>query len=114
RVGTHYGTETKSIPFETTKKKTDSLPEGTTKVKTEGEKGSRVIAYTAEYKDGEEVSRTVQTEIVVSEPVEKVVLVGTGTPEPEPEPEPAAGSSGSEEEAAAPSGDYSGASPKAI
>src|SRR5699024_3929801 len=125
RVGTHYGTETKSIPFETTKKKTDSLPEGTTKVETEGKKGSRVIAYTAEFNDGEEVSRTVQTKIVVSEPVDKVVLVGTGT---EPDPEPATGgssaeeessssgqeASSSEEEGAAPSGDYSGASPKAI
>lgn len=111
RVGTHYGTESESIPFETIKKETDLLPEGTTEVKTEGEKGSRVIAYTAEYQSGEEVSRTVQTEIVVSEPVDKVVLVGTGD---ESTPVTTSSGSSSDSEPAAPSGDYSGTSPKAI
>lgn len=113
RVGTHYGTETKSIPFETVKKKTDSLLEGTTKVETEGEEGSRVIAYTAQYRNGEEVSRTVQTKIVVSEPVDKVVLVGTGT-EPEPAAETGGDTAAGGSEPAAPSQSYSGASPKAI
>lgn len=114
RVGTHYGTETESMPFETTKKKTDALPEGTTEVDTEGEKGSRVIAYTAEYRDGEEVSRTVQTEIVVSEAVDEVVLVGTGTqPESEPATETSDDSS-SESAPEAPAPEQSGSSPKTI
>ena len=122
RVGTQYGTETETLEYETVREETSSLPRGTEEVETEGQEGSRVIAYTAEYRDGEEVSREVQAEITVSEPVDEVILVGTAPP-----PSTSSGSSSSsgssessgssgssDDDSSAPSRDYSGTDPRSI
>ncbi|WP_147916236.1 G5 domain-containing protein [Ruania zhangjianzhongii] len=119
RVGTQYGTETETLEYETVRQETSSLPRGTEEVETEGQEGSRVIAYTAEYRDGEEVSREVQAEIMVSEPVDEVVLVGTAPPStPSSDSSNSSESSGSSDssdsESSAPSGDYSGTDPRSI
>ena len=116
RVGTQYGTETETLDYETVREETSSLPRGTEEVETEGQEGSRVIAYTAEYRDGEEVSREIQAEIMVSEPVDEVILVGTAPPATTSSG--SSGSSGSSDssdsEPSAPSGDYSGSDPRSI
>lgn len=127
RVGTQYGTETETLEHDTVRRETSSLTRGTERVETEGQDGSRVIAYTAEYRDGEEVSREVQAEILVSEPVDEVVLVGTAPP-PSQSSSNSSGSSGSSSSSSssgsssssddssdsAPSGDYSGTDPRSI
>ncbi len=118
RVGTQYGTETETIEYETVRQETSALPRGTERVETEGQDGTRVIAYTAEYRNGEEVSREVQAEIMVSEPVDEVVLVGTAPPaRTSSGGSSSSGSSGSGSASSSsdvPSGSYSGTSPRAI
>lgn len=122
RVGTQYGTETETLEYETERQETSSLPRGTEEVETEGQEGSRVIAYTAEYRDGEEISREVQAEIMVSEPVDEVILVGTAPPASTSSESSGSSSSSdssdssgsSDEDTSAPSGDYSGSDPRAI
>ncbi|UFU07396.1 G5 domain-containing protein [Ruania halotolerans] len=118
RVGTQHGTETEAIPFETIERETSSLERGETRTETEGVDGTRVIAYTAVYEGGDEVSRTTQAEILVSEPVDEVILIGTADPASEPAPA-TSGSSGSSNSSSssddsAPSGSYSGSDPRGI
>src|SRR5699024_2539924 len=126
-------TGTQAREYDPVRRETSSLTRGTERVETEGQDGSRVIAYTAEYRDGEEVSREVQAEILVSEPVDEVVLVGTAPP-PSQSSSNSSGSSGSSSSSSssdsssssnsssssddssdsASSGDYSGTDPRSI
>ncbi|CAM3422982.1 G5 domain-containing protein [Occultella aeris] len=110
RVGTQYGAETEAIPFETVERETSALPAGTTRVDTEGVEGSQVTAFTATYENGVEVSRTNSAVILVSEPVDEVVLIGTGATTTAAAPE----DSGSSSSSTAPSGSYSGSDPRGI
>ena len=60
------------------KKETDSLPKGETKVETAGVDGLVRTTYEVTTQDGKEVSRTPVAQVVVTQKVDEVVLVGTG------------------------------------
>lgn len=122
RVGTVYGADTEEIPYETEERRTNDLPQGETEVETEGVPGARVTSYAATYEDGAEVSRSVQAEILASEPVTEVVLVGTAQPQPTTSSSGSSDSgssdSGSSDSSSsgseAPTDDYSGSDPRGI
>jgi len=127
RVGTVYGADTEEIPYETEERRTDDLPQGETEVETEGVPGARVTSYAATYEDGTEVSRSVQAEILASEPVTEVVLVGTAQPQATTSSSGSSGSGGSAESGSsdsgssdsssssdAPTGSYEGSDPRGI
>ena len=62
----------------TVKKETDSLPKGETKVETAGVDGLVRTTYEVTTQDGKEISRTPVAQVVVTQKVDEVVLVGTG------------------------------------
>ena len=76
------------IPFETTYCYDASLAEGEEKVLTAGVNGQAQRTATVVYLNGEEVSRTVLSETVISQPVNAVVAVGTYVEQAAPETEP--------------------------
>ena len=71
-------TEQVEIPFETvTKDVSQSGTETTDKVLQEGENGLKEIKYKVRYEDDVEVNRTVISETVIKEPVEKIIQIST-------------------------------------
>ena len=72
-------TETEEVAFETITKYDTNMAVGTEVVETEGQTGTKEISYTVTYNNGEEVSRTVASEVVTKTPVNKVVVVGAQT-----------------------------------
>lgn len=69
-------TEQVAIPFETiTKDSSSDLDETTNKVITEGKDGLKEITYRAKYKNDIEIERTIISETILQEPVNKVVQV---------------------------------------
>ncbi|AOZ72978.1 hypothetical protein BK816_06480 [Boudabousia tangfeifanii] len=83
QVRTEERTETKPVDFETKEEKDDSLLRGTTKVAQEGKPGERTITIAETKVDGQVTeSKEVKNE-VTTQPVAKVVKVGTKVP-PEP------------------------------
>lgn len=70
-------TKTKSIPYETTKQNTSSLNSGTTKVSVTGANGVKTITYKVTYTDSIETAREKTSEKIITQPVTKVILVGT-------------------------------------
>lgn len=77
RVAAADGTETVTAAYPTQEVPDPTLPEGTRVVSKHGKVGTKVVTYSAGAIGGLEVSRTVLTEVVVSEPVAEVVRVGT-------------------------------------
>ena len=73
------------------RRETDDLEEGQTRVEVEGRDGLRVDTFSVETVDGEEVDRELLDREIVTEPRDRVVLVGTRTPPP-PEPTTPSGS----------------------
>ena len=69
--------ETEAVAYSTKEDKTDSLYEGETKVKTEGVEGERTIVYRNKMVNGKVVETEEISNEVTTEPVDKVVLVGT-------------------------------------
>ena len=71
-------TEQVEIPFETvTKDVSQSGTDTTDKVLQEGENGLKEIKYKVRYEDEVEVSRTVISETIVKEPVDKIIQIST-------------------------------------
>ena len=66
-----------SIPYSTTKVKTDTRPMGYYEVTTEGKKGINRKSVVVESINGEEKSRTEVAAQVISEPVNRVITIGT-------------------------------------
>lgn len=64
------------------REETDDLDQGTTRVEDAGRDGLRHDTYRIELVDGEEVDRELVGREVVTEPRDRVVLVGTRQPEP--------------------------------
>lgn len=77
------------IPYETTYCYDPALAEGEEKVLTPGVDGQLLCTANVVYLDGEEISRTLLSEDVVSQPVNAVVAVGTYIEQAAPEKEPA-------------------------
>jgi uncharacterized protein YabE (DUF348 family) len=92
RVAVESETVTEEIPFDTVEKKTDSLYRGERKVQTEGTAGTREKVVRRTVVDGELITERVVSETVVTEPVDKVVLVGTKS-RPSSSPSPSSGGS---------------------
>lgn len=65
------------IPYSEKVVRTEELYEGESAVRQEGVNGSKEITYRLTYQDGELISCQQVSETVVSEPVEKVTVVGT-------------------------------------
>jgi resuscitation-promoting factor RpfB len=82
------------LEHEEVREETDDLDEGDTQVEQEGRDGLREDTYRIEIVDGEETDRELIDREVVTEPRDRVVLVGTRTPPP-PEPETPSTPSGS-------------------
>src|SRR5699024_9668781 len=66
-----------SVPFKTLKEDDPTLLKGETKVKREGVAGKKIVTYTVYYENGKEVTREIQSEEIVSQPVDEIILVGT-------------------------------------
>ncbi|HLS03228.1 MAG TPA: ubiquitin-like domain-containing protein [Actinomycetales bacterium] len=88
RHTTSSGTETTTLPFKTVEVENDSLYKGTKRTVTHGKAGSRVVTYQSIMVDGKEVDREVLTEVVVSEPVDEVIHIGTKPVPKAPEVKP--------------------------
>lgn len=76
-VTTKTETKTEKIDFKTTERKTKSLDKGETQVETEGKEGERTSTYLVTSYDGKEHDRRLISKEVTTDPVDKVVLVGT-------------------------------------
>jgi uncharacterized protein YabE (DUF348 family) len=80
-----------TLPFDEQVEETDDLYEGEQEVVREGREGLRRDTYRIRLVDGERVSRDLVEREVVTEPVDRVVHVGTAArPAPEPPPPPPA------------------------
>jgi len=77
RARTVAGTVTETISFATREVKDPSRAKGTRVVQQAGRLGIREVTYTATVVGGEEVDRQVLASVIVQEPVDQVVLVGT-------------------------------------
>lgn len=66
-----------SVPFKTVYRNSASYYDGITYVFQEGQTGLRSVVASASYVNGEEVERVVLSAETITEPVEKIVLVGT-------------------------------------
>ncbi len=66
-----------SIPYDTVRAEEPNLVEGRTRLGVRGTNGVKNVTYTVGYLDGEEVSRQVLAEEIVTAPVSEVILVGT-------------------------------------
>ena len=64
------------IPFETITKDASNSGENTrNKVIRQGENGIKQVTYKIKYKDGQEIEKTILSEIVIKEPIDKIVQV---------------------------------------
>jgi resuscitation-promoting factor RpfB len=70
------------LPHEEIRRDTDELERGTTEVAQEGRDGLRVDRYRVRSVDGAPVGREVLSREIVTEPQDRVVLVGTAEPPP--------------------------------
>ena len=77
RVSTKDKKVTESVPFGTTKKKTDSLYTDQTKVERAGVRGERVVTVRTTVVDGKVVSTKEIASTVTKAPVTRILLVGT-------------------------------------
>jgi uncharacterized protein YabE (DUF348 family) len=82
-VVTKIGVRTKkareSIPAPVQEQKDDSMMSGESETVREGRDGARDVTYRLHFRNGEVVKRTVVTQRVISQPVARVVRIGTKT-----------------------------------
>ncbi len=83
-VVTKIGVRTKRVPREVipaavTEQKDDSMMKGDSKTIREGSNGARDVTYTVRFRNGEVVKRTVVKQKTITQPVAKVVKIGTKT-----------------------------------
>ena len=76
-------TYTTTIPYETGYRADPSLPAGTPAVLIRGQEGQALCTACVVYVDGQETSRTVLQQTVVTQPVNAVVAVGTAGQQPD-------------------------------
>ena len=77
-ISTKLETEYDEIAFTSLVKEDATIANGTEIVKQAGESGKAEVTYQAKLVDGKEVSRTEIDRVVVSEPVEEILIRGTG------------------------------------
>ncbi len=84
RNGGQTITEETEIPFAETTVKDYNMTPGAREVRQLGELGTKVTTYEVMYVDGKEVSRTLKSEVVTKQPVERIVAVGASQIERHP------------------------------
>jgi uncharacterized protein YabE (DUF348 family) len=77
RVVQHAMTTNRSIPFATEHKNDSALTTGTTKIAAAGRKGMRATTWSMVYVDGKLVGQAKMNSVVVRQPTDQVVKVGT-------------------------------------
>ncbi|MDQ2623722.1 MAG: G5 domain-containing protein [Actinomycetota bacterium] len=77
RATTVAGTVTQTMKFGEREVEDSSRAKGTRVVQQQGRVGEREVTYTATVVDGVEVERTVLASVIVTEPQDRVILVGT-------------------------------------
>ncbi len=65
------------LPFETTEETSEDLYEGESRIRVLGQEGERQVIAEVKKENGREISRTIISEEVISEPVGQVVVLGT-------------------------------------
>lgn len=78
RVASDQLEELAEIPFQKLIREDDSLPLGERRLLTPGINGTKKLVYQIQYDDGRESRREKLQEIILTEPVDQVTLVGTG------------------------------------
>ena len=76
-VETKPETKTEAIPFKTINEPDSSLEKGKSTVKQEGKNGVAQVTYEVTYTDGKETGRKEISRTTTTEPINKIVLVGT-------------------------------------
>lgn len=74
---TRRETVQEEIPFETERRENADLTSGTEQVIQEGQTGTKEFTYDVTYENGEEVGRELVSEEVVTEPIIRIIEVGT-------------------------------------
>jgi hypothetical protein len=69
-------TETQTIPYQTTTQNDPTLPSGQTTIQTQGTAGTRTLTYSVGYKDGQEASRQLLSNVITMPPVNEVIAIG--------------------------------------
>lgn len=64
-----------TIPYETVTKNTTGTTDGTNKVLQQGKDGLKEVTYKVKYQNDVEIEKTVISEVVITEPVDKIVQV---------------------------------------
>jgi uncharacterized protein YabE (DUF348 family) len=77
RIVQHTVTTNRALPFGTTHKDDSSLESGTTKIASAGHKGLRATTWSMVYVDGKLVGQAKMKTVIVRQPTDKVVKVGT-------------------------------------
>ncbi len=77
RVRVENLSEFADIPYDVVEQTDKNLNEGETRVAQAGEDGRTESVYRILYEDGKPVSRTFLTERVVSDPIDRIVMIGT-------------------------------------
>ena len=80
KVGTKTVKKTKAISYDVVERKTKKLDRGDTKVQTDGEQGEKTYTYLVTVYDGKEHDRRLISKETTTDPVNKIVLVGTHKP----------------------------------
>ncbi|MFO7960845.1 MAG: transglycosylase family protein [Nitriliruptoraceae bacterium] len=95
RVHFEAGSEEVVLAHDEIRRETDELQRGRTRVAQEGADGVRLDRYRTRFVDGDPTGREILSREVVSEPVDRIVLVGTAPPPPPPPSTPPATADGS-------------------
>lgn len=69
--------EHKQVPFEVNVVEDNNLLKGETKVEVEGQPGTNELVYKTTYHNGKQVDKRFIKEVVISEPVDKIIKKGT-------------------------------------
>ena len=69
--------ENKQVPFEVNVVEDNNLLKGETKVEVEGQPGTNELVYKTTYHNGKQVDKKFIKEVVISEPVDKIIKKGT-------------------------------------
>jgi len=76
------------IPFETQRQETEELLKGTEILDQEGQPGKKINTYKVIYLGKEEHSRELISEVIETEPLPEITLIGVALPTPTPTPKP--------------------------
>ena len=79
RVTTTSGTQTVVAPYATQQQNDPKLPKGTTVVAQVGHSGTAIVTFDADLIGGQEVARRVLSRLLVSDPVDQIVRVGSAS-----------------------------------